>query len=359
MIDLMNLIKNNDLKLIEKMELSEIEIISKETLDEAIKNCLDIIVSLIKKCSKLEDFIPFLKEKKTCFYFLNKFYSILKEYNYSKFNSSRIIPNCEGEFKFIKDLYGNKIEEDELYSISKKLGKSFDENIIHKEIKLDDLGKSYTDKEVAKGIEDYYMKLFFEEKKDINSVDENIKAISIGLFDWMEKNEEKVQNLMGFFKDKISRARLLDLTVVNKLHEKSKFYDEFKNCLSEEEFEFFKNGFSKKAFNDFIDFIKNGKKEKNSKIINNDHVYINIDDLSKNLRNMYINDKELLFRRIGKEGEKAAFKYLIGEYNKKGFIQENNENNNLNNLILFKHDSKDFVEIKLCDSLIIINLDMI
>jgi hypothetical protein len=65
---------------------------------------------------------------------------------------------------------------------------------------------------------------------------------------------------------------------------------------------------------------------------------------------MYIDDKELLLRRIGKEGEKAAFKYLIGEYNKKGFIQENNENNNLNNLILFKHDSKDFVEIKLCDS---------
>jgi hypothetical protein len=44
----MNLIKNNDLKLIEKMVLSEIEIISKETLDEAIKNCLDIIISLIK-----------------------------------------------------------------------------------------------------------------------------------------------------------------------------------------------------------------------------------------------------------------------------------------------------------------------
>jgi hypothetical protein len=351
MIDLMNLIKNNDLKLIEKIELSEIEIISKETLDEAIKNCLDIIVSLIKKCSKLEDFIPFLKEEKTCFDFLNKFYSIIKEYNYSKFNSSRIIPNCEGEFKFIKDLYGNKIEEDELYSISKKLGKSFDENIIHKDIKLDDLGKSYTDKEVAKGIEDYYMKLFFEEKKDINSVDENIKAISIGLFDWMEKNEEKVQNLMGFFKDKINRARLLDLTVVNKLHEKSKFLDEFKNYLSEEVFEsFFKNGFSKKGFNDFIDFIKNGKKEKNSKIINNDHVYINIDDLSKNLWNMYIDDKDLLLRRIGKEGEKAAFKYLIKEYNNKGFIQENNENNNLNNIILFKHDSKDFVEIKLCDS---------
>ena len=89
------------------------------------------------------------------------------------------------------------------------------------------------------------------------------------------------------------------------------------------------------------------EKKKNSKIINNDHVYINIDDLSKNLWNMYIDDKDLLLCRIGKEGEKAAFKYLIKEYNNKGFIQEYNENNNLNNIILFKHDSKDFVEIKL------------
>ena len=48
--------------------------------------------------------------------------------------------------KKIKDLKGNKIEEDELYSIYKKLGKTFDDSIIHKEINLDDLNNCYTDK---------------------------------------------------------------------------------------------------------------------------------------------------------------------------------------------------------------------
>ena len=160
-------------------------------------------------------------------WFPNKFYEKLKQYNYFKFNSSRSIPNCKGEFKKLKELYGNKIKEDELYSIYKKLGKTFDDSIIHKEIKLDDLHDSRTDKDVAKGIEDYYIKIFIIDKIDINRVDEDIKAISIGLFDWMEKNKEKVQNLMEFFKDKLNRARLLDLTVVNTLHEKSKFYDIF------------------------------------------------------------------------------------------------------------------------------------
>ncbi len=52
---------------------------------------------------------------------------------------------------------------------------------------------------------------------------------------------------MGFFKDKINRARLLDLTVVNKLHEKSKFLGEFKNYLIKKYLNYFlKMDFQKK-----------------------------------------------------------------------------------------------------------------
>ena len=175
-INLMNLIKGNNLELIDTD--SKIKILSKETIDEAVKNCLKIILSLIEKYNKLEDFNSFLKEKEKSFDFLNKFYVILKEYNYEKFNSSRIFPNCKGEFKKLKEIYGNKIEEEELYSIYKRLGKSFDDNIIHKEIKInsDDLSKYYKDKDVAKGIEDYYIKIFVCDNIDINKVNEDIKS---------------------------------------------------------------------------------------------------------------------------------------------------------------------------------------
>ena len=366
MINLMNSIEDNNLELIEKDCDSEIEIFSKETIDEAIKNCLNIILSLVEKYSKLEDFTSFLRDKEKCFYFLNKFYDILKQYNYSKFNSSRIIPNCKGEFKKIKELYGNKIEEDELYSIYKKLGKTFDDNIIHKEINLDDLNNCYTDKEVAKGIEEYYIKIFVFDKIDINRVNEDIKAISIVLFDWMEKNEEKVQILMNFFKDKINRARLLDLTVVNTLHGKSKFYDGIKKFVNEEEFNnIFKNGFTEEAFNKFIDSIKNQENKKiirnddvyinnqeNTKILRNDDVYIHIDDLPESIKNRY-NDcnYEGLLQRIGDAGENTAYEYLIEEYQKKGFIQDY-KNNNFNSIKLTKKNCDDFVEIKLCNTTI-------
>ena len=356
MINLMNLIKENNLELIEK-DNNQVEVISKETIDESIKNCLNIILSLIEKYTKLEDFTSFLKEKEKCFDFLNKFYEILKQYNYSKFNSSRIIPNCKGEFKKITELYGNKIEEDELYSIYKKLGKTFDDSIIHKEINLDDLYNCYTDKDVAKGIEDYYIKIFVFDKIDINRVNEDIKAISIGLFDWMEKNEEKVKKLMEYFKDKINRARLLDLTVVNTLHEKSKFYDGFKKFFpNEEEFNnFLKNELTDDKIIKFIEYIKNQKstyimRNNNEPYIDNNinynnNVYINYDDLPENIKNKY-NNEELL-QRIGDAGEDAAYEYLIREYEKKGFIQDG-KNENLNSVKLAKNNCDDFVEIKLC-----------
>ena len=359
MINLMNLIVDNNLELREKDNDSEVEIISKETLDEAIKNCLKIILSLVEKYLKLEDFTTFvLKEKEKCFYFLNKFYDILKQYNYSKFNSSRIIPNCKGEFKKIKDLKGNKIEEDELYSIYKKLGKTFDDSIIHKEIILDDLNNCYTDEDVAKGIEEYYFKIFIYDKKDINRVDEDIKAISIGLFDWMEKNEEKVQKLMVFFKDKINRARLLDLTVVNTLHEKSKFYDEFKKFFkNEEEFKnFIMNLFTNEAKTKSIEYIKSINSQKNTDIIRNADVYINYNDLPEKFKKKYKNKgqnqdtfNEELFQIIGDAGEKAAYEYLIEEYKKRGFNQDD-KNKNLNSIRLTKKNCDDFVEINLCNT---------
>ena len=352
MIDLMNLINGNNLQLIDngKNNDSKIKIISEDTMEEAIKNCLDITLSLVEKYPKLEFFSSYLTDKEKCFDFLNKFYEKLKQYNYFKFNSSRIIPNCKGEFKKLKELYGNKIKEDELYSIYKKLGKTFDDSIIHKEIKLDDLHDSRTDKDVAKGIEDYYIKIFIIDKIDINRVDEDIKAISIGLFDWMEKNKEKVQNLMEFFKDKLNRARLLDLTVVNTLHEKSKFYDIFKKYFKNEDILdiFMKNEFSEDMLNKFIDFI-NSSKNVSEKIINRGNVYINLDDLPINIRSNY--DQDELFQRIGNAGEKAAYEYLIEEYKKKEYFQKENEND-LNFIKLYKKNCNDFVEIKLCNTFI-------
>jgi len=342
MINLINSLEGNNLELIEKEKDSEVEIFSKETIDEAIKNCLYIILSLIEKYSNLDGFTSFLKEKEKCFDFLNKFYEILKQYNYEKFMSSRIIPNCKGEFKNIKELYGNKIEEDELYSIYKKLGKTFDDSIIHKEINLDDLSKCYTDKDVAKGIEDYYIKIFVFDKIDINRVNEDIKAISIGLFDWMEKNEEKAQNLMEFFKNKINRARLLDLTVVNTLHEKSKFYDQFKKFFkNEEEFKnLIKNGLKDDVITKIIELLKN---QSEPKIIRNDNVSINLDDVPNNVINNF--GYEDLLYRIGSAGEKAAYEYLIEKYINKGFIPDDKEKNS-NRAKLTKKNCNDFVEIK-------------
>ena len=339
MLDLMNSLKENNLELVEnKDKTPEIEIFSEETIEVAIKNCLDIILSLVEKYSELEKFTSFLKEKEKCYDFLNKFYVKLKYYNYNKFNSSSIIPNCKGQFQNIIDLYGNKIEEDELYSIYKKLGKTFDDSIIHKEIHLEEIGKNRTDKDVAKGIEDYYIKLFVFDKIDINRVDEDIKAISIILFDWMEKNETKVKNLMEYFKDKINRARLLDLTVVNTLHEKSKFYDDFKKLFNnDKEFDdFIKNPKTKEAFIEFLKKLNNKNNpafinnflekinfdeisSENDKIIISDNIYINVDDLPKNIK-IKLNNKKFkdeIFKRIGDAGKKYAYEYLIEEYKKK------------------------------------------
>ena len=55
MINLMNLIKGNNLELIEKDD-SKVEFFLKETIDEAIKVCLDYVLSLVEEYSKLEDF---------------------------------------------------------------------------------------------------------------------------------------------------------------------------------------------------------------------------------------------------------------------------------------------------------------
>ena len=155
------------------------------------------------------------------------------------------------------------------------------------------------------------------DKIDINRVNEDIKAISIGLFDWMEKNEEKVQKLMQFFKDKLNRARLLDLTVVNTLHEKSKFYDKFKAFFEDEE-EFnnlLENGLTNEVINIFIKLLKN---KNNSNAFSNEifqrnhnygyeefsnenfqenknyNVYINWDDLPISIKNKYKNEELLL-----------------------------------------------------------------
>ena len=355
MINLMNLIKGNNLELIEKEKASEVKIFSKETRVEAIKNCLNLILSLVEKYSKLEDFTSYLKEKEKCFEFLNKFYEILKQYNYIKFNCSRIIPNCQGEFKKIKDLYGNKIKEDELYSIYKKLGKTFDDSIIHKEINLDDLSKYYDDKNVADEIENYYRQIFEIDGKDINRVSDDIKAISIELFDWMKKNEEKVQNLMNYFKKEINRARLLDLTVVNKLHEKSKIYDKLLTLFeNENEFKDYMN--KDNLFTEFFDFLKNKKlNENNCKVYANYDdfnckVYVNYDDLSDYFKNIYKFNKEDFLQRIGDAGEKEAYEYLIREYNKKGFIQVE-QKDNTNSVKLRKKNCNDYVEIKLCNTI--------
>ena len=364
MIELINSIKGNNLEIVESENKdSEVEIFSEETLDVAIENCPDNLLSLVEKYSELDNFKSFLKEKEKCFDFLNKFYEKLKKINYNKFYSSWIIPNCKGQFKKIKELYGNKIEEDELYLIYKKLGKTFDDSIIHKEINLDDLSNSYTDKDVAKGIEDYYIKLFVFDKLDINRVDEDTKAISIGLFDWMEKNEKKVQKIMEYFKDKINRARLLDLTVVNTLHEKSKFYDKYMEFFeSEEDFKnFLKNFFSKDSLvkslcrpinsNDLSQLENNhlphSSFNESPNFLKNNKVYINKDDLPETFR--VYNDEELL-RKIGDAGEKYAFEYLIEEFKKKGFIPDVGEND-LKSIKLKKKNSNDFVEIELCDTI--------
>ena len=89
---------------------------------------------------------------------------------------------------------------------------------------------------------------------------------------------------MNFFKDKINRARLLDLTVVNTLHKKSKFYDRFKKFFkTEEEFDnFFKK--DDDMFIKFIEYIKSINSQKNTDIIRNADVYINYNDLPEKFK---------------------------------------------------------------------------
>ena len=155
----------------------------------------------------------------------------------------------------------------------------------------------------------------------------------------MEKNEEKTKKLMEYFKDKINRARLLDLTVVNTLHEKSKLHDKLsKYFQSEEEMIDF---FEKMPIDDFHKFIKKIKEN----IINNDKVIINIDDIPKNIYSYYKeNDFSALLEIIGNAGEKAAFEYFIEEYKKQGFILEG-KNNDISKVKLIKRDNDDFVKI--------------
>ena len=236
---------------------------------------------------------------------------------------------------------------------------------------MDDLHESRTDKDVAEGIEEYYKQIFLIDEKDINRVSEDIKAISIGLFDWMEKNKEKVQNLMKFFKDEKNRARLLDLTVVNKLHEKSKLYDSFRNHFNnDEEFNnFIKDGLNNDIIMQFINYVNYVKRTKNifdknsfdeyifegkkiifKNIIRNDDVYIHFDDLPINIINKYNNNNyEQLLQIIGNAGEKAAYDYLIEEYKKKDYFQKENEKD-FNYIKLYKKNNIDYVEIKLCNS---------
>ena len=203
---------------------------------------------------------------------------------------------------------------------------------------------------------------------DINRVDEHIKAISIGLFDWMEKNKEKVQKLMNYFKEKTKRLRLLDLTVVETLHEKSKFYDLFKKYFeNEEEFKNFSKDEDK--IRRIIEYyLKEQERMRNNTFRNNNvfpifysnfydspentnyfKVYINFNDLSNYFIKSYKDKDEELLQKIGDAGEHYAYLYLIEEYKKKGYIQDDQENN-FNSIKLTKKNCNDFVEIKLCNT---------
>ena len=203
---------------------------------------------------------------------------------------------------------------------------------------------------------------------DINRVDEHIKAISIGLFDWMEKNKEKVQKLMNYFKEKTKRLRLLDLTVVETLHEKSKFYDLFKKYFeNEEEFKNFSKDEDK--IRRIIEYyLKEQERMRNNTFRNNNvfpifysnfydspentnyfKVYINFDDLSAHFKKIYKDNYKELLQKIGDAGEHYAYLYLIEEYKKKGYIQDDQENN-FNSIKLTKKNCNDFVEIKLCNT---------
>jgi hypothetical protein len=113
--------------------------------------------------------------------------------------------------------------------------------------------------------------------------------------------------------------------------------------------------FENMPIDDFLKFIKKGKENiiNNDKffnnymvkIINNDKVIINMDDLPKNIYSYYKKiGFNVLLEIIGKAGEKAAFEYFIEEYKKQGFILEEH-NNDFSKVKLIKRDNEDFVKI--------------
>ena len=399
-ISFINMLKSNDCA--EIMEEYEIEVFDEDTYSNALNYCLSIITCFINNLKNINNFSlqNLLKKKENIFDFLNQYYKYLYDFDYQMLRSYKVVPNLGGNFKTLRELRGNGIKENELYLICKDLCKSFDHEIIHEKIKLPELDNYLTDKNIGDEINQFYVQIFSVENKDINKLNQDKQAISITLFDWMQDHPESTQKYLPFFKTEENRVRLLNLKVVNNLHEDSKKYKEITNIMEEcglskedlqdlqkiknklkslkslEELEplltNYKNGNNLAFANNDIDdeYFKN----KSSEYIANENICINIEDLDNETKEKYnqaykLRNRETfavierqILQMIGDAGEIGAFQQLKEDYKKRDYIlkmENNNEimlhNNKINESIFIKLCNDNFVKQPGYDILVKIN----
>ena len=298
--------------------------------------------------------------------------------------SYKVVPNLGGNFKTLRELRGNGIKENELYLICKDLCKSFDHEIIHEKIKLPELDNYLTDKNIGDEINQFYVQIFSVENKDINKLNQDKQAISITLFDWMQDHPESTQKYLPFFKTEENRVRLLNLKVVNNLHEDSKKYKEITNIMEEcglskedlQDLQKIKNKLkSLKSLEELEPLLTNYKdgnnlafgnndiddeffKNKSSEYIANENICINIEDLDNETKEKYnqaykLRNRETfavierqILQMIGDAGEIGAFQQLKEDYKKRGYIQKMENNNEI---MLHNNKINESIFIKLCN----------
>ena len=313
-ISFINLLKSNDC--IEIREENKVEVFDGDTYTNALNYCLSIITWIIDNVhnNHISSLKNELKNEEEIFEFLNEYYKYLYNFDYQRLRLNKVIPNLGGDFKTLRELKGNGINEKELYSICKDLCKSFDDEIIHEKIKLPELDNFLTDKNIGEEINKFYVQVFSVENKDINKLNQDKQAISITLFDWMQDHPELTQKYMPFFRTEENRARLLNLKVVNDLHEDSKKYKEISNIM--EEFGINKEDFLRirdklKRLDELESLLKNSTndnnlvnrnadneyfKNKSSEYITNENICISIEDLDDETRKNII---KLVNQEIG------------------------------------------------------------
>ena len=199
-------------------------------------------ISSIGTISKLSEKIN--KDNKTVIDWLNNIYKFLKKYNYKDcLNEYAIIPNQNGNFKKIGDLFGNKEEDtDEIYEISDLIklvykevfNKEIDDIIIHEDIDLSSFGESIKIKNNQKIFNEFsdFMKQNNRKKnkKQKNSENKSEKMEYLcNEFISFNIDNEKIDKMFNFRKDTVEKYKNeKKVELKNYFEKKFEYYKSFK-----------------------------------------------------------------------------------------------------------------------------------